>query len=522
MTLMRCWLLIVGGLVFACHCDLARSEEGSAKVAEEHASSVDDAEARGRNIEDSVVKLNVTARAPDFFRPWTKAAPTKSSGSGVVIEGSRILTNAHVVMHASEVLVQLRQGGDQHTGKVAAIAPGIDLAIVELNDTAALEDIAPVELASELPQIKSQVSVYGYPQGGDDLSVTDGIVSRIEFASYNFGAAGVRVQVDAALNPGNSGGPAIQDGEIAGLVFSKIQEADNIGYLIPPEEIEAFLTDAADGEYEGNPLMFDSYQTAENDALRKYLKMPKETTGVIVTHPYREKQDDYPLKKWDVITHIGPHEIDNQGYVEVRPGLRLKFMYYLPKLADDGEVELTILRKGEAKKIQVAVAADRDLLIPPLKQRYPEYFIYGPIVFTPATQEYLRALGGQGTMMLAALDSPILKRLYDLPAEPGEQLVLIATRMFPHTITKGYDNRPLGVIAKVNGKEIKNLKHLAEVLRDNDEEFLRLETADRNESLVFRTSEIKNSTEQILEDEGIRYQASDDLRKIWDDDEEEE
>jgi len=491
--------------------------EGEEADSEKEESPVADPEAEGQDIEDSVVKLNVTARAPDFFRPWTKAAPSKGSGSGVVIAGSRILTNAHVVMHASEVLVQLRKGGDQHPAKVTAIAPGIDLAIVELNDPSALEGIAAVELATDLPQIKSQVSVYGYPQGGDDLSVTDGIVSRIEFATYNFGASGVRVQVDAALNPGNSGGPAIQDGKIAGLVFSKIQEADNIGYLIPPEEIQAFLTDAGDGEYEGNPLLFDSYQTAENIALRKYLKLPKETTGLVVTRPYREEDEDYPLKKWDVITHIGPHAIDNQGYVQVRDGLRLKYMYYVSKLASDGEVELTILRDGKTKTVRVPVAPDRELLIPPLKNNYPDYFIYGPIVFTPATQEYLRALGGAGTSMLAAIDSPIMKRLYDLPAEPGEQLVLIATRMFPHPITQGYDNRPLGVISKVNGKEIKNLRHLAEVLRDNDDEFLRFEMADRNESLVFRTSEIKDSIEQILEDEGIRYQASESLREVWED-----
>jgi S1-C subfamily serine protease len=467
-------------------------------------------------IEKSVVKLNVTSRPPDFFRPWTRSSPTKSSGSGVVISGPRILTNAHVVMHASEVFVQLSDGGDQLTAKVVAIAPGMDLALVEVNDPSELEGIKPVSLASELPQPKARINVYGYPTGGDDISVTEGIVSRIEFTSYNFGTAGVRIQVDAALNPGNSGGPAIENGKIAGLVFSKIEKADNIGYLIPPEEIEAFLTDVADGKYEGKPLLFDAYQTAENDALRKFLKIPKDTTGVVIAQPYKD-DDDYPLKKWDVITHVGPHAVDNQGYVEVRDGLRLKFLYYVPKLENEGKIELTIIRDGESQVVQVPVAADRELVIPTIKNQYPDYFIYGPIVFEPATQEYVRALGAAGVGMLAALDSPLLKRLYDAPAEEGEQLVLIATRMFPHPSIKGYDNRPLGVVAKLNGVEVKNLRHLAELLKDNTDEFLRFETADRNESLVFRREEIADATEQILEDEGIRYQASESLREIWED-----
>ncbi|HYO23976.1 MAG TPA: trypsin-like peptidase domain-containing protein [Lacipirellulaceae bacterium] len=472
------------------------------------------AAAQPAGVEASVVKLSVTKREPDFFRPWTKASPTKVSGSGVVISGARILTNAHVVMNASEVFVQLRQGGDQFTAKVTAIAPGIDLALVELANPEGLKDVAPISLADELPQPKSQVSVYGYPTGGEDLSVTDGIVSRIEFTGYNFGTAGVRVQVDAALNPGNSGGPAIQEGKIVGLVFSGIKEAENIGYLIPTQEIQSFLTDAGDGRYDGTPLLFEGYQTAENDALRDYLKMTKEQTGVVVAEPH-DDHEDYPLKKWDVITHVGPHAIDNQGFVDVRDGLRLKFLYYVPKLASEGKVELTILRDGKTQVVRVPVRADRDLLIPTLKDKYPEYFIYGPLVFSAATQEHMRALGGAGVSVLAALDSPLIKRLYDPPAEEGEQLVIIATRMFPHPITKGYDNRPMGVIAKVNGVDVKNLRHLAELLHDSTDEFIRLETADRNEQLIFRREELEESTEQILTDEGIRYQASESLRDLW-------
>ncbi len=407
-------------------------------------------------IEQSVVKVIVTKRAPDFFRPWTKAAPDKAAGSGVVIDGKRILTNAHVVIHASQVFVQMRKGGDQLNAKVTAIGPGIDLALVELADREKLDNVPPIPLADELPQLKSRVSVYGYPTGGDDLSITDGIVSRIEFAGYNYSAGGVRVQVDAALNAGNSGGPAVDDGKIVGLVFSKIAEAENIGYLIPTEEIRAFLGDVEDGKYEGNCLMFDQFQSAENEALRKFLELPNDVTGVVVTKPYRD-DDDYPLREWDVITHVGPHAIDNQGYSDVRDGLRMRFIYYVARLAKEGKIELTLRRDGETKTISVPVSPRRDFLVPILEEGYPEYFIYGPLVFTAATQEYVRGLGSNGLGALLVLESPLLARLYRPPSEPGEQLVVIATRMFPHSIIKGYDNRPLGVVEKLNGTKVKNL-----------------------------------------------------------------
>ena len=471
----------------------------------------------GPVVERSVVKINVTKRGPDYFRPWAKSNPVKSSGSGVVIAGPRILTNAHVVIYASEVFVQLRQGGDQLSAKVTAVAPGIDLAVIELNDPAKLEDVVPLSLTGELPQPKSNITVYGYPTGGDDLSVTNGIVSRIEFTDYYFETVGVRVQVDAALNPGNSGGPAIQDGKIAGLVFSKIQEAENIGYLIPSEEIQDFLSDSSDGHYDGKLQLFDFMFSAENDALRDYLKIPGGVTGVVVGNAWHPR-DGYPLKKWDVVTHVGPHAIDNQGYVDVREGLRLKFLYYVQRLQSDGFVELTILRDRESKVVRVPVAAGRDYLISVLKDQYPEYFIYGPLVFTAASQEFVRALasvGGMGVNYLLAINSPLMGRLYDPPKDKDEQLVVIATRMFPHPITKGYGNRPFGVVAMLNGAKVKNLRHLAELLHDCTDEFVRFEMADRSESLVFRREAVEAATEEILGDEGIRYQASESLRDVW-------
>src|SRR5579864_6901413 len=56
-------------------------------------------------VENSVVKIFVTQRAPDFSRPWARAAPTNASATGTVIEENRILTNAHVIVNASEIQV---------------------------------------------------------------------------------------------------------------------------------------------------------------------------------------------------------------------------------------------------------------------------------------------------------------------------------------------------------------------------------------------------------------------------------
>ncbi|HMP06618.1 MAG TPA: hypothetical protein PJ982_09730, partial [Lacipirellulaceae bacterium] len=184
-------------------------------------------------------------------------------------------------------------------------------------------------------------------------------------------------------------------------------------------------------------------------------------------------------------------------------------------LAVDGFVELTILRDGESQIVRVPVQADRDLLIPPLKDQYPEYFIYGPLVFSAATQEYVRGLGSTGLAMLLALDSPMLKRLQEPPSEPEEQLVIVASRVFPHPIAKGYDNRPLGVIESMNGEPVTNLRRLAEMLRDCQDEYIRFEMADRSESLVFRTAQLRESTEEVLTDEGIRYQSSESLRDVF-------
>lgn len=478
-------------------------------------------------VRNSVVKIHTTSRAPNFSRPWTKANPSKASGSGAIVEldSTRfgleadiplILTNAHVVRYASQIYVQPNQTTDRYQASVVAISPGIDLAILQLEEPDVLAENPSLSLAENLPSVKDAVNAYGFPVGGDDLSVTEGIVSRIEFAKFYFDAFGVRIQVDAALNPGNSGGPAVADGKIVGLVFSGIRTADNIGYLIPATEIRLFLTDVEDGNYDGKPTLLDDFQTAENKALRARVGLAKSDTGVIVTQPH-EDDEGYPLKRWDVLTHVGPYALDNQGMVQVREDLRLRFAQFVPELVSDGKVPARILRQGEVLEVDLPVVYQRERLLPQLKYGYPEYAIIGPLVTSTLTQEYARAAlsSKMGMATLAFRESPLLSRFSDEPDFPGEELVIVTNRMFPHPIKKGYDSPTLNVISHLNGEPIKNLAHFVELVRDSTEKFLEIEFAGHTETLVFDREELLEANEVILESEGIRYQFSPRLRKIW-------
>jgi S1-C subfamily serine protease len=485
-----------------------------AQGAAAHAQTLDPSPA----IENSVVKVFSTMRYPDPFKPWTKQAPNEVSGSGVVIEGRRILTNAHVVLYASQVQVQASAAGDKVPATVVAVAPGIDLAVLQLDDPTFFDTHPAVARASKLPHIKDAVMAYGFPTGGSSLSITKGIVSRIEFVSYNYPVSGLRIQVDAAINPGNSGGPAIAGDKMIGLAFSKLGgDAQNIGYIIPNEEVELFLKDIADGRYDGKPAMYDDLQTLENPALRDYLKLDKSVEGMVVHRP-AHSDAAYPLKEWDVVSRIGNAPIDNQGMVKIDRDLRVSFGYLIQQTASNGKLPLTVVRGGKTLAVQLPVSAEHPTLVTDLRGTYPSYFIYGPLVFSPATWQLVSSLeNNTGLMrMLGLVKSPLVTRALDEPDADLQELVVVSSPFFPHRIANGYSNPAGSVVYAVNGTRIKSLTHLVAVLRDLKDSFVTIEFDQKGgEALVFSRQAIMSATDDILMDNGVRAQGSPDTLAVW-------
>ena len=153
--------------------------------------------------------------------------------------------------------------------------------------------------------------------------------------------------------------------------------------------------------------MYDALQTLENPALRSFLKLAPDVEGMVVHKPYKDDAA-YPLKEWDVITKIGDTPVDDQGMIKLGDDLRVHFQYQIQHVTTNGTVPLTIVRAGKELKVSLPVSADYPRLIPGLNGAYPSYFIYGPLVFSAATEEYL---GGYlrtkyATSILAAFEQP--------------------------------------------------------------------------------------------------------------------
>ena len=87
--------------------------------------------------------------------------------------------------------------------------------------------------------------------------------------------------------------------------------------------------------------------------------------------------------------------------VKIKDNLRLNFHYLIQKVVKDGKVPLTVVRQGKTLPIDLPAKTKYPMLIESLKGRYPSYFIYGPLVFSPVTTEFAAAFDRTGRLYAA-------------------------------------------------------------------------------------------------------------------------
>ncbi|MCX6938488.1 MAG: trypsin-like peptidase domain-containing protein [Verrucomicrobia bacterium] len=424
--------------------------------------------------EQAVVQILTASQTPDFDAPWRFDSVRRSTGTGFVIEGGRILTNAHVIAWAKQILVRRYQDPRLLPARVVYAGHDCDLAIVELLDPKGLEGVSPLTLG-ELPAVQSTVVTIGYPAGGEQISFTRGVVSRIEMQAYAHpgNRSLLAVQTDAAINPGNSGGPVLQEGKVAGVAFQGIPGLQNAGFFIPPEVVRHFLKDVADGRYDGVPLAGVTLEPLQNPAYRRQLGLADDGRGARVDALRPDGAAMRVLRRDDVVLEVGGLAVGSDGMVLYR-GNRVSASVAFQQPQSGEPVRLKIWRDRAELTLDLPMEAYRgDRLAGRSYDTLPRYFVHAGLVFTPLSADYLETVGRPGRDNLWA---GLAKLIYELRGRPLEEPAtvraepIVLATILPHPVNADFSMRGGALVNRINGVRIERLEDVIRALSENQGE----------------------------------------------------
>lgn len=448
----------------------------------------------------SVLRIEVATQVPDYETPWNSGRFSGGIGTGFIIGKNKILTNAHVVSNGRRLLVTVYGSPTKYPAKVEYIAHDCDLALLSVEDFKDFEGF-PAFGFGEVPSLESQVRVIGYPIGGDRLSVTRGVVSRIDFQPYSHSRADshLAVQIDAAINPGNSGGPVLQDGKVVGVAFQGLRQADNTGYIIPTPVIRRFLKDIEDGKYDHYTDLGISEFPLHNPAMRRALGLPDDGKGVLVTNVIPQSACDGILKPGDILMALDGKPVDAAGMVTI-----------------DGEtVDLNeiVERKFNGDKVAVRFIRDKgwndvEITLKPIPwsrmyaieyEKKPRYMVFAGLVFQPLDTNLFAS---------SKFNDVTLRRLYSEYVPKGlfqkHRDIVVLSRVESDPVTSQLGDFAGYAVEKINGVEVTDLKHAHELLHPKDApEFHVIELFGASRPVVIPSAAVAAANKRVAENSGI-------------------
>ena len=455
-----------------------------------------------KKISSSVVKIFTVSVKPNYYQPWQMRSQKFSTGSGVIINNHLILTAAHVVTNGVYLEVKKSSNPKKYISHVKWISHEADLALLEVDDADFFKGTKPLSLG-DMPRRQDGVAVYGYPQGGNEISITQGIISRIEQTYYvhsNFDL--LTLQIDAAINPGNSGGPVFdQEGKIVGIAMQSLSSADNIGYLVPTPIIKHFLEDIKDGTYSGFPDDGLYIQGMENQNLKKYYGM-KKRTGVVITQVIEGSSCDGYLKKDDILLEIDGIKVADDATIIMAGNGRVAANYLIRLHHIGDNFEATILRNHKEMKISIPLKAEITL-IPFEHEKRPKYYIFGGMVFMPLTKNYLNEWGRSWVQKAPIHFVDIIKNS-NFPTKSKKEIVFLQSILADKENT-GYDLSH-AVVVKINAKEIKTFKELVDTFEQAKEKEVKI-TLQGGSIIILNKEKAKEANARLLKRYRIEQSA---------------
>ncbi len=421
-----------------------------------------------RQVENSIVKIYTTTAAPDYFTPWRLMNPGQGTGSGALISDQRILTNAHVIANASYVQVQKHNDPNRYFAEVDFVSHASDLAILRVPDERFFDGMEPLEIG-ELPEPHTEVNVFGYPMGGRTLSITRGILSRVEHQTYaHSGEYLLAGQIDAAINPGNSGGPVIVDGKIAGVVMQSVAggRAEALGYFVPPDIVRHMLVDSESGVYDGFPDLGFRTQDLESPAAKSAYGLSDDDSGVLVIKVFDDSPAHGILRENDVLLSIEGYDIAGDSTIRISSSVQTNYKHAIDMKHIGELVQVEFIRHGERHREQLIAQRREDsytLVRSEAFDEIPEYKIYGGVVFVPLSMNLIKRWGRDWNRT-APVNLLAARNQWRTP-ERTEHVV--ALQVLAADVNLGYHDLRTWIVESVNGEQVRDFSHFAHMLRDN-------------------------------------------------------
>lgn len=445
-------------------------------------------------VKDTVVQVFSQIAEFDMLQPFKSPAQYAANGSGFFInENGDLITNAHVIDQAKAIWIQIPSLGKRIIDvEVASVSPERDIALLRVKPEGleiikkTLGSIPYLPLGdSDIVRRSDEVLALGYPLGQQSLKSTTGVIS---------GREQHLIQMSAALNPGNSGGPLLNNnGEVVGINSAIIAGAQNVGYIIPINDLKIVLPDLYKVKLLRKPFLGVLFNNA-TDSLTQYLGNPEPGGCYVVEVVQGSTLDKAGIKSGDMIYEINGHRMDIFGEMSVPWSEdKISIIDYVSRLSIGEDVHLVAYRNGERKDVTIKFSQST---LPAIRKVYPgfepiDYEVFGGMVVMDLTLNHIHVL---------ANSAPGLAKFAELKYQAKPALII--THIFPNsqlyrarTITIG------ATINEVNGMQVHTLEEFRKAIKKNAaQKFFTLRVSDnvaRASDNVFVTLQF----DKILEEE---------------------
>lgn len=451
-------------------------------------------------VANSLVRIQVTSQEPNYRAPWGSGEVISGVGAGFIIANNRIMTNAHVVSNGRFLLVSKEGDPKPYLARVLYVAHDCDLAILTVDEPKFFAGTSALEFGG-IPAIETSVSVYGYPIGGDRLSVTQGIVSRIDFQPYSHSGVDshLTIQIDAAINPGNSGGPVMQNGKVVGVAFQGYSGdvAQNVGYMIPTPVILRFLKDIEDGRYDKYVDLSVSYHPLHNPAMRRALGLTDDDRGVVVGDVYGKGNSDGHLQAGDVLLTIDDLPIASDGTVTI-DNETVEMAEVVERKFRGDKVKFTVLRDGKEQEIIVPLNHPWPFTLQAnAYDEKPRFVVFGGLVFQPVDANFMAEHAPDNLRLRYYFDHFISQHLY----KDREEIITISS-VLSDPVNAYADDFRYDIVDKINGQQIRKLSDVAEALKKPADYYV-IEVVGQSRPLVLEKQAVDQARERIRARYGV-------------------